>query len=328
MDELFACCRWGGFLKSMKTSLRLATLALLVVGLLIATTRAGAADAGFDERAKVKSRYSFADEKAKAEKGDPKAQNAIGAHYWLGSLVEEDYAEAAKWFRKAADQGNLNAQSSLGQLLYEGGKGVEKDYTEAAKWWRKAADQGEADAQFNLGLLYDNGQGVQKDYAEAAKWYRRAADLGRAVAQLNLGMSYYYGKGVEKDYAEAAKWFRKGADQGNAGAQLFLASLYRNGQGVEKDYAKAMKWYRNAADQGLDQAQFGIGGLYFSGHGVERDYAEAYAWFNLAARTDTNAATSRDLLEKQMSPQQVAEAQKRTKELRAMIEAKTKAASK
>lgn len=61
---------------------------------------------------------------------------------------------------------------------------------------------------------------------------------------------------------------------------------------------------------------------------MEKDYAEAYAWYNLASKTDEDAAKNRDDLEKKMSPQQVADAQKRTKELRAQIEAKLKSGGK
>ena len=53
-----------------------------------------------------------------------------------------------------------------------------QDYAQAAEWYRKAADQGFAGAQVNLGLLYANGQGVARDYAEALKWFRSAADRG------------------------------------------------------------------------------------------------------------------------------------------------------
>ena len=47
------------------------------------------------------------------------------------------------------------------------GKGVEQDYAEAVKWYRLAAEQGTADAQNNLGYAYYYGNGVEQDYAEA-----------------------------------------------------------------------------------------------------------------------------------------------------------------
>ena len=53
--------------------------------------------------------------------------------------------------------------------MYANGKGVPQDYAEAVKWYRRAAEQGDAYAQNNLGLMYANGKGVPQDYAEAVK---------------------------------------------------------------------------------------------------------------------------------------------------------------
>jgi S1-C subfamily serine protease len=61
--------------------------------------------------------------------------------------------------------------------------------------------------------------------------------------------------------------------------------------------------------------------MYYQGQGVDKDYVEAYAWWNLAATSSTNAASKRAILEERMTPGQVAEAQKRTKELRVQVQA-------
>jgi hypothetical protein len=81
-----------------------------------------------------------------------------------------------------------------------------KNYAEAARWYRKAAEQGHASAQNGLAWMYNNGKGVAKNYAEAVRWYRKAAEQGHASAQYSLGLRYAKGKGVAKDYAEAARW--------------------------------------------------------------------------------------------------------------------------
>ncbi len=91
--------------------------------------------------------------------------------------------------------------------MYRDGHGVPQDYAEALKWYRKAADQGNARAQTILGFVYDTGQGVPQDYAEAVKWYRNAADQGNAFAQSNLGLMYGNGQGVPQDYVQAHKWY-------------------------------------------------------------------------------------------------------------------------
>jgi uncharacterized protein len=63
----------------------------------------------------------------------------------------------------------MPAQLSLGGMYYNG-QGVRQDYTEAAKWTRKAAEQGYTPAQADLGVLYWNGQGVQQDVVLAYMW--------------------------------------------------------------------------------------------------------------------------------------------------------------
>jgi TPR repeat protein len=73
---------------------------------------------------------------------------------------------------------------------YQYGQGVKQDYTEAIKWFRKAADQGVAGAQWSLGEMYAKGDGVTKDYAEALKWWRKAADQGDPIAQHEVGSAY------------------------------------------------------------------------------------------------------------------------------------------
>ena len=54
---------------------------------------------------------------------------------------------------------------------------LSKDYARAVQSFRKAAEDGNADAQFNLGVMYSKGRGVEQDYARAAHWYRKAHNL-------------------------------------------------------------------------------------------------------------------------------------------------------
>jgi TPR repeat protein len=72
--------------------------------------------------------------------------------------------------------------------MYEQGQGVPQDAAEAARWYRKAAQQGHAEAQKILGDMYANGHGVARDAAEAARWYRKAAQQGYAEARKKLGL--------------------------------------------------------------------------------------------------------------------------------------------
>ena len=89
----------------------------------------------------------------------------------------QDGAEAAKRYRRAAEQGVATAQLNL-EFMYHQGEGVPRDYAEAAKWYRRAAKQGDPDASLLLSFMYDRGKGVPQDDAEAKKWYRRAVERG------------------------------------------------------------------------------------------------------------------------------------------------------
>ena len=116
---------------------------------------------------------------------------------------------------------------------------------------RKAAEQGNADAQYDFGVLYANGKGgVPKDHAEALKWFRKAAEQGHAQAQFDLVVPYAFGFGVPKDYAEAFKWFRKAAERGRMDAQNNLGDMYAEGRGVPQDYVAAYAWSSVAAASG------------------------------------------------------------------------------
>lgn len=150
-----------------------------------------------------------------------------------------------------------------------------KDYATALRIWRPLADLGNPAAQFNVGLMYDNGQGVAQDYAAAVKWYRLAAAQGDAQAQYNLGYMYDIGQGTARDFVEAAKWYRLAAAQGDPRAQDSLGQMYANGQGVPKDFVRAHMWFSLAAMPGKS----------------------------------SSAAKNRDVIAKQLTPQQASEAQ-------------------
>jgi len=84
---------------------------------------------------------------------------------------------------------------------------------------------------------------------------------------------------------------------------------------VRKDYATALREWKPLAEHGNAHAQFYLGVLYHSGHGVQKDFVQAYKWYSLAgANGDEGATTLRDALAKRMTPAQIVEAQKLTRE--------------
>jgi serine/threonine protein kinase len=109
-------------------------------------------------------------------------QRGVGTKGWL----QERVARLARW-QEAAAQNNAKAMVLLGEC-YEEGVGVPQNYAEAMRWYRKAADAGNSsEAMNNIGWLYANGWGVPQDYAEAMRWYRKAADAGNSSGMNNIG---------------------------------------------------------------------------------------------------------------------------------------------
>lgn len=106
--------------------------------------------------------------------GDANAEFTLGSKYASGQGVPKDYALAAVWDRKAAEQGNTGAELALGAIYFMG-EGVPRDYAQASLWWDKAAEQGDATAHYALGMMYANGQGVPQNFSEAYYRYSLAA---------------------------------------------------------------------------------------------------------------------------------------------------------
>lgn len=79
--------------------------------------------------------------KERAAAGDPDAEFTLGKNYEAGrSGLKKDYAMAASWYRKSADQGNVWAEASLG-ILYHAGKGLPHDDVQAEMWFTISADR-------------------------------------------------------------------------------------------------------------------------------------------------------------------------------------------
>ena len=105
------------------------------------------------------------------------------------------------------------------------------------------------------------------------------------------------------------------AEQGDARAQYNLGELYANGDGVPEDDAEAVRWYRLAAEQGSAIVQTNLGLMYANGDGVPEDDVFAYMWWNLsAAQGDETARSNKDIIEQEMTREQIAEAQRLSRE--------------
>jgi len=257
----------------------------------------------------------------KSGAGDPEAQTMLALAYHAGVLLKKDDVEAARLLHKAADRQYMAAEESLG-IFAETGIGLEHPAPgEALNWYKKAAEQGSVDAETDMALLYANGKGVARDPAQAAAWFRRAAEGGDASAQYNLALMYERGEGVGRDYKEAIRWFsaagdhnlippllalgetylqppspeittdvnkaieyyQRAANLGSAVAEVTLGTIYSKGLTGKVDYSQAFGWYQKSASKGWPDGEFAVGVSYAMGHGVPVDYGQARRWLTAAA---------------------------------------------
>jgi cell division septation protein DedD len=116
-----------------------------------------------------------------AEKGDADAAFNLGQAYRLGRGVPTNLSIAKSWFERAARQNHVDAQTTLGLLLFQNG-----DQAEGLKWLKAAAEQGEARALLVYGTALFNGDGVTQDQVLGYAFVSRAAAQGLGPAKETL----------------------------------------------------------------------------------------------------------------------------------------------
>ncbi len=267
-----------------------------------------------------------------AEGGHAMAQRVLGTRYLNGEDVGQDTDQAIMWLTRAANAGEPGAQSTLG-YIYASGKGVPQDYEQAFGWYQKASARGLLRATTALAHFYERGYGVSADFETAVSLYREAADQGERAAQSRVAQLIVADRiALPPDQARATiwvarlaledrntpveSWLSRRAEQQDATAQArlghILASTATESE-VER-LADGVALLKTAAERGNAFAQYQLAQLFGSGTGVPQDYVEAHKWANLAAaRGQSDAANARELFSQLMTPDQVAEAQKRAR---------------
>lgn len=250
-----------------------------------------------------------------AEKGYAPAQANLGYCYETGFGVTTSYAEAVRWYQLAALQGNALAQYNLGRKYLVGAPGVPVDPQAAEKWLKLAAQQNFAPAFFSIGQLYAGGALGAADYERAHTWFLQAAQQGYPPAQHAIGYLYTEGKGVPQSLGEAVKWYGLAASRNYPDSHYNLGYCYERGQGVPQNLTTAINHYRTAAEFGHPEAQYSVGVCYYEGKGTQFDLVEAYKWWNLAASQGiAEAASSKEILVRLMTPQQIQAGQQAAEE--------------
>lgn len=192
---------------------------------------------------------SFARLKVAADVGDPVAQFKLGKSYFNGDGVATDVVEGAKWYRRAAEKGNIDAQWHLALAYYgedvQGGQdkrladrldlGIYEKARQAAKWWLMAAEQGHAPSQYRYAFLYYIELRNSPDYKD------------HPMFSANERQKYF---------ALTSKLALKAAAQGHVKAQNLMGLIYDDGMAFgTRMYEDAFVWYSIAASAGDERSR-------------------------------------------------------------------------
>lgn len=178
-------------------------------------------------------------------KGKVKKANCY--RYSVG--VDGDCIVAHTLYKEAVSENKNEGEAMIhiGAMYYYGCNEIKQDYKEARKWFRKAANLKECGGYTGLADLYRNGYGVKQDYKKAYKWTKKAADCNYMQGQYDLADIHYNGEGVEKDYKKAIKLYKIITNGSNGTifttAANKLAKIYSDGKLVKKNIKETIRLY-------------------------------------------------------------------------------------
>lgn len=197
-----------------------------------------------------------------AHEGDVLGMLALAECYEAGRGIDRDIVQAAKWYKSAADGGNVRAMRKIADCYYFN-KEVE-NIAEAVKYYRKAAKAGEAKAMYNLGVFYEQGKHVPEDIETAFKYYLAAAEAGRHEGDYKAGVMYIYGKGTKPNPEKGFELLSRaaGRDGVSSNALYYLGFCYLSGIGVAADEIKGIAHLERAAREKNGLALTALGDIY------------------------------------------------------------------
>ncbi|KAI9339323.1 hypothetical protein BDR26DRAFT_895893 [Obelidium mucronatum] len=197
-----------------------------------------------------------------ADKGEIQAQFNLASLYEKGrGLAAPNYTKAKAYYEKAAKAGHTKAKVRLGVML-EQEIGVKKDEHLAIKRLTEAAEEGDIQAQDSLGRIYVDKKDYTKAMEwslKAASQHNLLGEQSTAISQsqFRLGTLYYLGSGIKQDFFQAFEWYQKAAKLELADAQYMLGYMYEKGRGIEKNEADALAW-KNRAKDNHHQLRYGL----------------------------------------------------------------------
>jgi len=172
-----------------------------------------------------------------AEAGNDHAMVTLGAMYYEGVNLPQNFKLAKDWYEKAAKLGNPLAINNLGYCYYYG-RDIPSDLKRAFHLFGKAAQLGHHNGMYKLGDMYYNGNYVPRDPQAAFYWYSQAEKItDDAIPEYpnisyRIGHCYLQGDGIAQDLLAALKWLQRSElgcytfiQKGDAFAQLTLVRV-------------------------------------------------------------------------------------------------------
>jgi uncharacterized protein len=138
--------------------------------------------------------------------------------------------------------------------VYEKGGSLPENQAEAARWWLRAAKEGDDDAQVAMATKLLNGQGVAQDFEQGRYWCHEAAKQNDASGGYCMAYMYQHGLGVSSDLKQARKWYEGAAKGGHRRAIKALAQMEENGEGGKVERPAACLLYARLASLGDQDA--------------------------------------------------------------------------
>ncbi|MDX9783031.1 MAG: tetratricopeptide repeat protein [Bacteroidales bacterium] len=193
-----------------------------------------------------------------AMQGDGLAYYNIAMLYFHGKGVERSYETAGGLMLEAINKGYENSTLHRHLAYSYFNEGKEQHRAQAVKWFRTAAGEGDGESMYMLGMILKMGLGTNVNKQESFSWFMKASDKF-AYATLAVASCYGNGEGVAQNYPEAIRWFEKclksDAPEVVLEASYSLGICYLKGNGVTKDEKRAEEYLRYAAERGHKGAQ-------------------------------------------------------------------------
>jgi TPR repeat protein len=216
------------------------------------------------------------------ETGDAAAKVALAERLAEGRGVPQSFEEAHKFFRLAADIGDSRMKLYFASRLAEG-RSVKQNSEEALLYFRYAADTGDYRTKVEFAERLRAGRGVPQN-AEEAKWYFELSSLSESPStKWSRAERFVSGSDGVQDLSEAARLFKSAADDpGSGGYRFRYAVRLVYGYGVAQDVKAGVEYCRAAADLGDADASLLYAGLCGAGkwvpHNREDEIKYAAKW--------------------------------------------------